>query len=895
MPLKLSSKTPVTPKLEDLLELSQNPSVTPVTEVSNLQKINDLIRLKSAEIKNKYANQPRSSVIQLLGDTFAKTPLTRGYLLEDLNDDTGGNALTNNGSISLARVEDDLPLRGFPVPTLNGTDQYFSKATDADLEIGTNSFLAGIWFKTTTKATGMQLLCYGDVAVTKQNWRIAINSQNRILAEIDDGTNAKSVIDTDRQGRFQDGKWHIAMMFADKNTNTMYLLVGESTTNLVLVGSVDISSVTGTLTGTGEQLTIGARKNGTAIQERWSGQISNFFLYDMAAGSEDYNLPSVLAAGIRESAFGSAGSLSLLLSTNRRLNSLFLLSNNNFAHTTGVIHTDEGFYDLLELYTTNSNHAISEISIDGIIYSITDRYSTSAAYNVKKITRGIFLSEGSHIFKFKHNGKNASSSGFFSTTNMIELIKRDGTNKDGATSFNLFGDEINERTNNSNITGAVQANSIFNNIFGTHSTANASNGDFTEGDLYLKRGLWKITYTGVISSDFGQLDVDFGSVKVFDQLDLYNSTVQRNRRFTRFVRLDGGKTGIKLAVNGKNSSSTDFRFELNSLRGELVSGNGMGDKVEIFGFDDDFETVNGASPFSSSIATSHRFNGRALMVNANLTEHLYRRYFSGGVYRVKFIHPSQTNLGILDVGLDTNGATDIFNQLDQYSAAAKGNAETFTTIQIARGFHDIHFKTNGKNSSSIGYYNMIQLLQFQLIARNGSTEDEDSENGNEVLLARYIARKAEGSAVFDLADVDMFNKYSQLKILFDGEITAELKLQCKINGIGGTNNTSKGFKASGSTLTSIAPGAAAQLQFAGTSTAFANARLHGEANFQWNEAGTPRFMGESKFYNSGADWDEMAHFVVDSSGKLKSLEVKTSTSTWKTLSKIEIKGSLIRK
>ena len=892
MALKLSSKTPVTPKLEDLLELSQDPSVTPVTEVSNLQKINDLIRLKSAEIKNKYANQPRSSVIQLLGDTFAKTPLTRGYLLEDLNDDTGGNALTNTGSISLARVEDDLPLRGFPVPTLNGTDQYFSKATDADLEVGTNSFLVSIWFKTTTSGT-QYLFQYGNRAASEQHWSIRINANNLLELILDDGTNTDVLQDT-TSTRFDDNKWHIAVGFVDKSTTRAYLLAGDNPSELKLLKSGTVTA-TNSLDNSGESLLVGASFTGSTVVNYFTGQLSNFQLYNMGTGSEDYNLPAVLAAGIRESAFGSAGSLSLLSSTSRRLNNIFRLSNNNFAHTTGVIHTDEGFYDLLELYDTNINHAISEISIDGIIHSITDRYSASAAYNVKKITRGIFLSEGSHIFKLRHNGKNASSSGFFSTTNMIELIKRDGTNKDGATSFNLFGDEINEMTNNSNITGAVQTSSIFNNIFGTHSTANASNGDFTEGDLYLKRGLWKITYTGIISSDFGQLDVDFGSVKVFDQLDLYKSTLQRNKQFTRFVRLDGGKTSIKIAINGKNSSSTDFRFEMNSLRGELVSGNGMGDKVEIFGFDDDFETVNRASPFSPSIATSYRFNGRALMTNANLTEHLYRRYFSGGVYRIKLVYSLQSNLGILDVGLDANGATDIFNQLDQYIATAKSNAEAFTTIQISRGFHDIHFKTNGKNASSSGYYNMIQLLQFQLIARNGSTEDEDSENGNEVLLARYVSRKAEGSAVFSLAGIDMFNKYSQLKILFDGEITAGLKLQCKINGIGGTNNTSKGFKASGSTLTSIAPGAAAQLQFAGTSTAFANARLHGEANFQWNEAGTPRFMGESKFYNSGADWDEMAHFVVDSSGKLKSLEVKTSTSTWKTLSKIEIKGSLIRK
>ncbi len=892
MALKLSSKTPVTPKLEDLLELSQDPSVTPVTEVSNLQKINDLIRLKSAEIKNKYANQPRSSVIQLLGDTFAKTPLTRGYLLEDLNDDTGGNALTNTGSISLARVEDDLPLRGFPVPTLNGTDQYFSKATDADLEVGTNSFLVSIWFKTTTSGT-QYLFQYGNRAASEQHWSIRINANNLLELILDDGTNTDVLQDT-TSTRFDDNKWHIAVGFVDKSTTRAYLLAGDNPSELKLLKSGTVTA-TNSLDNSGESLLVGASFTGSTVVNYFTGQLSNFQLYNMGTGSEDYNLPAVLAAGIRESAFGSAGSLSLLSSTSRRLNNIFRLSNNNFAHTTGVIHTDEGLYDLLELYDTNLNHAISEISIDGIVHSITDRYSASAAYNVKKITRGIFLSEGSHIFKLRHNGKNANSSGFFSTTNMIELIKRDGNLEGGATSFNLFGDEINERTNNSNITGDVQTSSIFNNIFGTHSTANASNRDFTEGDLFLKRGLWKITYTGVISSDFGHLDVDFGSVKVFDQLDLYKSTLQRNKQFTRFVRLAGGKTNIKLAINGKNASSTDFRFGMNSLRGELVSGNGMGDKVEIFGFDNDFETVNGATISSPHIVTSYRFNGRAVMLNANLTEHLYRRYFSGGVYRVKFIYPLQSNLGILDVGLDANGATDIFNQLDQYSNTTERNIEAFTTIQITRGFHDIHFKTNGKNASSSGYYNIVQLLQFQLIGRNGSTEDEDSENGNEVLLARYIARKAEGSAVFSLADVDMFNKYSQLKILFDGEITAGLKLQCKINGIGGTSNTSKGFKASGSTLTNIAPGAAAQLQFAGTSIAFANARLHGEANFQWNEAGTPRFMGESKFYNSGADWDEMAHFVVDSSGKLKSLEVKTSTSTWKTLSKIEIKGSLIRK
>ena len=848
---------------------------------------------KSEEAKNKFTLNAKTSIHQLLGDTFAKTPLTRGYLLEDLNDDTGGNALTNAGAVTFAK-EEAMPLRGFQVAVFNGAStSYLSRATEADFEVGENSFAFGCWFKIGERSTQNTVVNYGDVAASEQNWGMLKQNDNSLVAYLDDGTNTASVRDK-ISGRWTDDKWHIAIVFVDKNTDTMYFLVGDDTSNLVLIGETSIAGL-GTLSNAGETFQVGARNNGTSFDTILTGRVSNVFLYDMgAAGSEDYNLPAVLAAGIRESAFGSAGSLSLLSSTSRRLNNIFRLSNNNFAHTTGVIHTDEGFYDLLELYDTNLNHAISEISIDGIVHSITDRYSASAVSNVKKITRGIFLSEGSHIFKLRHNGKNASSSGFFSTTNMIELIKRDGTNEDGATSFNLFGDEINERTNNSNITGAVQTSSIFNNIFGTHSTANANNKDFTEGDLYLKRGLWKITCTGVISSDFGQLDVDFGSVEVFDRLDLYKSTLQRNKQFTRFVRLDGGKTNIRLAINGKNSSSTDFRFELNSLHGELVSGNGMGDKVEIFGFDD-FETVSGASPFSPSIATSHRFNGRALMVNANLTEHLYRRYFSGGLYRVKFIHPLQNNLGILDIGLDANGATDIFNQLDRYAATSKNNAEAFTTIQIARGFHDIHLKTNGKNASSVAYYNIIQLLQFQLIGRNGSTEDEDSENGNEVLLARYIARKAEGSAVFDLADVDMFNKYSQLKILFDGEITAELKLQCKINGIGGTNNTSKGFKASGSTLTSIAPGAAAQLQFAGTSTAFANARLHGEANFKWNEAGTPRFMGESKFYNSDADWDEMAHFVVGSSGKLKSLEVKTSTSTWKTLSKIEIKGSLIRK
>ena len=707
----------------------------------------------------KAKQEPRTSLVQLFGDTFAKTALARGYLLEDLNDDTGGNPLTNNNSVTFP-VEDSGRLRGYPVGLFDGINQYLSRATEADLEVGTNSFLSGIWFKTTKEDTNMQLFNYGDNAANEENWWIRFDgASNKIQCLIDDGTNTASVTDSVSK-RWTDGRWHVAMMFIDKDKDTMYFLVGDDPANMELIGSVSISSV-GDLTHATDGIYIGANNN-AGLAAPFNGELSNFFLYDMgAAGSEDYNLSSILATGIRETATKDGANNDLTGSTSARLNNQPRWSTNDGDYVISVIHTDEGYYDLIYLHHKNSNAGITDIDIDGIeVVGGIDQYAASLTYNHKSITRGIHLDAGSHILKLRVDGKNASSSSFVNRFQMIELIKRDGSNEGGCTSFNFFGDEF-DIDSDGNKSLATSTTEIFNNKW-NRTAANADDGDYDEGTFYFKKGLWKITLSYLTSTDMGQIDLDFGSAEVLDQLDAYSASVVRNQQVTKFVRLEGGKTKVRIAVNGKNASSSDFRFFVMSIRGELVSGNGVGDKVDVFYPDADGEIVQNTT-WTLAVVTTRRFNGQLTQntAPADSDEIVFRRYFSGGVYSFTGLGVGSGDAPKIDLGLDSN-PTAIFNQWNQFNTSNVNN-----TLEITRGYHDIHIKVNTKDAGSSAFKVRIIRLLFELIGRSTQLGDEgfeDSEDGSRVLLGLFEKRKSDSDTItMKLANVNL-KKYSTIII-----------------------------------------------------------------------------------------------------------------------------------
>jgi len=837
---------------------------------------------RTKESKNLFALSTKTSIVQLFGDTFAKTAASSLFLLENLTDKQGGTSLTNNGSISLTRVEEDLPLRGFLVPSLNGTTQFFSLGTEAKIEVGTGSFVSGIWFKTSLKGTAQSLFCYGDIATSEQNWRAGITNTNQLLVEIDDGTNNVFLAEP-RDGRFQDGRWHILIIVIDRVTNIGYLLVGDNPSSLELVDTESISAVTGTLNNAGESLFIGARNNGAATQEYFSGQLSNFFLYKDA----DYNLPALLAVpSMRESALSTSGVISLSTNSSGRLNNDVQLSPSADNHyTTTIIHTDEGYYDLIDLYLTNSDKGIAKIDIDGITVHTADRYSASAVHNVKTITKGIFLSEGYHILKWKINGQNGSSTGFIINANMMELIKRDGKQEGGATSFILLGDEINERSNDGLATLLSDGNTVFNNVF-QRSNVDADDGDYNEGYIYLKKGLWKITIIYTKNPDLGKIDLDFNDVEVFDQLDAYNASLVYNNQETKFVRLNDGKTNVRIAINGKNASATDFRFYISSLRGELVSGSGYGNKIEVWGADDDLELVSGTLPVIT-ISTSNRFNHlRNNATDLLNDEIIYRRYFSGGVYRVKYLYNKSLDGGQTDILVDT---TVIIDNLDQQGATSQNN-EAFAIANITRGFNDIHIK-NVLDGGTNDFQFPFTLLQFEKIGslvQLGDAQDTDNENGNLVLLGRYVARKAESTITFNLADV-LSDKYSEFIVKINGKATASLVLQATFNGLG-TNYIQKGASSIAGSVTAINITTGSILRLASTSIITGATEL--EAEFTIKKDADGIWTGGKTHGNGFAVGEEDTSWSHDAAttSKINTIVVSTSTSTWVTGTTIEIYG-----
>lgn len=727
-------------------------------------------RLWDSEQKAKH--EPRTSLVQLFGDTFAKTAASAVFLLEDLTDEQGGTSLTNNGSIALTRIETEGFLRGYLVPRLNGTTQYFSMPTEAKVEVGTGSFIIKADIKT-DRGTGttQYAVSYGDIGASEQYWAMAVLSgTNEISFSIDDGTTELTVSD-DIPNRIHDGKLHRVIAFVDRTKDLMHLFVdGEEVTD-----PTDISSVTGTLNNAGENFLIGCRNNGAAFQSFWQGEVSNVQIYKDA----DYNLPSILAAGIRESA--NTGGLSQIAQSSGRLNNLYFMANATTSQMSTVIHTDEGYYDIIELFEKNANHGIGDLSIDGVVVSTTDRYSASQTFDNKQTTRGVFIGAGTHILKLAVNGKNGSSSGHFISTQLIELIKRDGSNEGGCTSFNLFGDEIKERTDDDGWAFATDTGAVYNQDY-TNSTP--ADNQFSEGTLFFKKGLWKITFTYVTFSTYGQIDLDFGNVEVLDQLDGYTAGLVKNNQVTKFVRLNGGKTNVRLAVNGKNGSSTDFIINMASIRGELVSGSGMGDRVEISYVDDDKETVKGTSG-NPVVGTAFRKNGYRGSGSATDDEFLHRRWFSGGTYRAKLVYWTNSDRGIVNIGTDASGATNIFSSIDTYSVGSVGNVESFNIVEITRGYHDIHFTTNGKNGSSSNFFINWQFLELELVGRSTQLGDEgyeDNEDGSMVMLARHQTRANESTVDLNLADVN-WDKYSEIIVKCAVESDGTLSFNMRYNNL----------------------------------------------------------------------------------------------------------------
>jgi len=490
---------------------------------------------QTEEAKNYFAKQNNgqgSPFIRLTGDEFARNAESSLYLLENLNSAIGGGALTNNNGVTFVE-ESNLPLRGYTVANfVASSSQYLSRATEPQFEVGTDSFIAKIDFQTSTDAD-MGIFSYGQEGAGEQYWNVRYDSSNdRLIATIHDGTNLAQAVGTtnEMKNKILDNKPHSLILLVDRTLNKMFLFLDGQ----LIASNNNISSVTGTLNNVGENFVIGARTITNIPSQFWNGKLANFHLIKAA----DYNAIAVLNQGIREAV--NSGIYTLETNANVRLNNLITGPNADGSYVTTVIDGEEGEYDIHTITIDEASSGITKILIDNVVVHTKDQYSAVTTNNVLAKTLRVKLGVGKHILKLKTDGKNPSSSGFVSKLAWINIIKRNGHEEGGCTEFLLLGDEINQRSNVA-WTFSRQSDYYGNRI------SSQTNGDYTEGELYLKGGLWNIeVLVREDTTNAGKIDLDFGNVEVLDQ-QVTNASVN-TAIYSRNVRLQQGKQNIRLAV-----------------------------------------------------------------------------------------------------------------------------------------------------------------------------------------------------------------------------------------------------------------------------------------------------------------------------------------------------------
>lgn len=430
--------------------------------------------------KNRYTEG--SPLIRLTGDEFCTTADTVVFNLSSATPETGAGAFTNNGTTTFAHDSE----LGETVPTLNGSSQYLS-LDHADFDVGTGSFTASIQFKTTVDDSGYDtLFSYGSQVTGKAFWGILISHAGQIYSSIWDGSGtAVNVVDP-IANRWNDGKWHTVTMMVDTSlaTDTSFLWVDGQ-----LIGST--VQALGTLTIASEEMRIGAWKSDPSgvINNYFTGQLANFHLIKSA----DYNAIQVLNQGTREAVCVDANTVGfgLYAESSSRLNNLFENGSgaSNGDYITTVIDVEEGLYEIQRLYFKQSTIGIVEMLIDDVLVHSVDEYNSSTTFNNLSTVKDIALSGGKHILKLKTNG--TSGSDYRIKFNFINIIKRDGHENGGCHKFLLLGDEINERTNATTLYQVDNA-AYYNNFFDTD--ASGTDGDYTEGEIFLKGGVWRIDY-----------------------------------------------------------------------------------------------------------------------------------------------------------------------------------------------------------------------------------------------------------------------------------------------------------------------------------------------------------------------------------------------------------------
>ena len=319
----------------------------------------------------------------------------------------------------------------------------------------------------------------------------------------------------------------------------------------------------------------------------------------------------------------------------------------------------------------------------------------------------------------------------------------------------------------------------------------------------------------------------------------------------------------------------------------------MTNEVLISWADQDFVIVNGTPTMDATVSTAQRLNG---ILNTNAAtdalndEIKYNRWFDkSGTYKVRLLYSKGANGAITDIAIDSPAGNNLFDGVTVNGSGTNLTVET--TKEIARGFHDLSFLVEADGGTSDFQLRIIALF-FDLIDEHpvlGESAPAKEADGM-VLLAKHTAEVVESTFTFDLADIDLSKngKYVEVIVKVEGKATASLALQVDINAAGGTNYQIHGTRSTTSADTHIDLITQAQIQLLSTTIIPSTQNFMAELTMKVNPDDILFGIFRGEVYDQGIERGVWGRLL--SAAKVTSIEIKTSASTWRIGTTIEVYG-----
>ena len=510
------------------------------------------------------------------------------------------------------------------------------------------------------------------------------------------------------------------------------------------------------------------------------GEASNIHLYQWA-DKPDYNVIPLLISGLREPAKKGDGTLTQHNDIDKRLNGFFQIDAEPQDYHYAVINLDAGKYEVVFADHAGPDSSGYEIYIDNIYRGFVGTYAQAPINNLQAKIDDLDLSKGFHFLKIRVGPHGALSTDDKLRFSQIKFIKREGDNEGGASDAVLLGDEFRDITSSLSMSSSV--GSPWGSELSHATTAIVEDGEYAEGEIYLKGGLYNIVSYFRQRPDGGIVDILINGRKVMS-VDTYAGTSVRAVDVQAAIQQ--GRNLITLKINGKNAASTGYKFTFNALSFALKEGNSFQDRTAVREYHD----VEVAAGNVYGLFSSVYDHGQAITgVGAN-HKWVSRKWFTGGSYKVRLNYSRQQQGG--DTKL-TVGDETIFS----YDSGHVGSAYNQTLekiIQIDAGYHEIAVTNIGGTNNN--YSSFTHAVDCSLLARGPYIRNSNLANikndGSIKKIGETLLSKDAASAIVKLGDVSS-KRYEELIIHITGTSTDPMDLYARINGIDGNIYAASGI------------------------------------------------------------------------------------------------------